>query len=180
MCLVCCLPRLRSRRLGEVASPGTAVSVGGLALRAAIAAIPDPEIPVITIEDLGILRGIEIDAGHAIVTITPTYSGCPAMDHIRAEIGRVAAEHGFTADVSLVYAPAWTTDWLSVDAKRRLAEFGIAPPGGLSDNGSPGDIVCPQCASSDSREVSRFGSTACKALRVCSRCAEPFDHFKVH
>ena len=122
---------------------GTAASVGVLALRAAIAAIPDPEIPVITIEDLGILRGIEIDAGHAIVTITPTYSGCPAMDHIRAEIGRVAAEHGFTADVSLVYAPAWTTDWLSVDAKRRLAEFGIAPPGGLSDNGSPGGHRLP-------------------------------------
>ena len=151
----------------------------GLAVRQAIAAIPDPEIPVITIADLGILRDIEIDHDHMTVSITPTYSGCPAMDHIRSDIERIGTEHGFSVTVSLVYSPAWTTDWMSDDARVRLAAFGIAPPVGGSDEPRSDDINCPQCASSDTSQVSRFGSTACKALLVCGTCAEPFDYFKV-
>ena len=167
----------------STALDGTDATVGSndvrLALREAIAAIPDPEIPVITIEDLGILRDIEIDQDHITVSITPTYSGCPAMDHIRGDIERIGTEHGFSVTVSLVYSPAWTTDWMSDDAKVRLAAFGIAPPVGRSDEPRSEDINCPQCASTDTSQISRFGSTACKALLVCGTCAEPFDYFKV-
>lgn len=136
-----------------------------------LAAIPDPEIPVITIEDLGVLRGVEIDRNCAVVTITPTYSGCPAMDQIRDDIISAAADLGYDATVNTVFAPAWTSDWLSEDAKARLAEYGIAPPNAT--------VLCPQCAANAVHEVSRFGSTACKALWVCDECGEPFDRFKM-
>jgi ring-1,2-phenylacetyl-CoA epoxidase subunit PaaD len=157
------------------------------AVRAALAAVVDPEIPVITIEDLGVLRHVAVgDDGRVEVTITPTYSGCPAMDTIRADVERVLAEHGFAgARVRTVLAPAWTTDWMSEAGKRKLAEAGIAPPRRvaapppLGAEPVPVELVrCPLCGSADTRLVSRFGSTACKALRACNRCLEPFDHFK--
>jgi len=156
-------------------------------LRAAIAAIPDPEVPVITIEDLGILRDVTIEehARTVSVTITPTYSGCPAMDAIRQRIEHVARRRGYTATVSTRLAPAWTTDAMSDAGRDKLREFGIAPPGarpqatgsvriGLSVR----QVACPLCGSDDTQEISRFGSTACKALRRCNTCREPFDEFK--
>lgn len=147
------------------------------------AAVPDPEIPVLTIEDLGILRDVEERAdGHVRVTITPTYSGCPAMEAIRADVIAALAEAGYPdVTVDLVLSPAWTTDWMTEEGRRKLVEYGVAPP----VHREPGDPVpltlslrCPQCGSPDTRELSRFGSTACKSLWVCNACREPFDHFK--
>jgi ring-1,2-phenylacetyl-CoA epoxidase subunit PaaD len=154
-----------------------------------VAAVLDPEVPVLTIDDLGVLRDVAVDAaGRVEVTITPTYSGCPAMDAIRADIERALAVAGFDeVQVRLVLAPAWTTDWMSEAGKRKLREYGIAPPQPTGPSGpSRGDgavlvalsVRCPQCGSPDTRELSRFGSTACKALWVCNACREPFDHFK--
>ena len=148
-----------------------------------VAAVLDPEVPVLTIEDLGILRDVRDDPeGHVHVRITPTYSGCPAMDAIRADILAALADHGRDdVTVEFVLAPAWTTDWMSDEGKRKLAEYGIAPP----QPRDPGGVVsltlsvrCTQCGSPDTRELSRFGSTACKALWVCNACMEPFDYFK--
>ncbi len=148
------------------------------AARAAVAAVPDPEIPVLTIDDLGILRGVDEKDGTIVVTITPTYSGCPAMDHIREEVGRALAGAGFPdAEVRTIYSPAWTTDWMSEEGKRKLEEFGIAPPGSTG-NVLTEQVRCPHCGSIQTRIVSQFGSTACKALYRCSACLEPFDHFK--
>lgn len=151
-------------------------------VRAALAEVVDPEIPVITIEDLGVLRDVTVgDDGALEVTITPTYSGCPAMDVIRTDVERVLADHGYAgARVRTVLAPAWTTDWMSEAGRRKLAEAGIAPPGQAGTTGPLGVelIRCPRCGSADTRLVSRFGSTACKAIRACNRCLEPFDHFK--
>lgn len=154
------------------------------AVRDLLEQVTDPEIPVLTIADLGILRDVHVDdSGHVEVVITPTYSGCPAMDVIRHDIETLLAERGHD-DVSVrtVLAPAWTTDWMSDEGRRKLQEFGIAPPTGRA---SAGPVLvqltpaCPHCGSHDTRLVSRFGSTACKALHVCSTCSEPFDHFKV-
>lgn len=152
------------------------------AARAAVAGVADPEIPVLTIEDLGILRDVAVaDDGRVEVTLTPTYSGCPATEAIRSDVERALAEHGFTdAAVRIVLAPAWTTVWISDEGRRKLADFGIAPPArcGASGVASVELVRCPQCGSADTRLLSRFGSTACKALRACNRCGEPFDHFK--
>jgi len=161
-------------------------------LRAAIASIPDPEVPVITIEDLGILREVVVDEPTRTVTvlITPTYSGCPAMDAIRHHIEHVARREGYTATVQTRLSPAWTTDWMSDVGRDKLREFGIAPPGQASR--PPAGFVsqpvgislavrrvtCPLCGSTDTDEISWFGSTACKALRRCNECREPFDEFK--
>lgn len=143
-------------------------------VRAALAAVTDPEIPVLTIEDLGVLRDVAVDEnGRVEVTITPTYSGCPAMDTIRTDVERALHEHGFAdAVVRTVLSPAWTTEWMTEEGKRKLAAYGVAPP--------VDPVYCPQCGSADTRLVSRFGSTACKALRVCNQCLEPFDHFRCH
>jgi ring-1,2-phenylacetyl-CoA epoxidase subunit PaaD len=151
-----------------------------------VAAVLDPEVPVLTIDDLGVLRDVAVDAaGRVEVTITPTYSGCPAMDAIRADIERALAVAGFDeVQVRLVLAPAWTTDWMSEAGKRKLSEYGIAPPQPTGPSRGDGAVLvalsvrCPQCGSPDTRELSRFGSTACKALWVCNACREPFDHFK--
>jgi ring-1,2-phenylacetyl-CoA epoxidase subunit PaaD len=152
------------------------------AVRAAVAAVPDPEIPVVTIDDLGILRNVTVtEDGRVEVTLTPTYSGCPAVEAIQGDVERVLAQQGFAdAAVRTVLAPAWTTDWISDEGRRKLAAFGIAPPGRCGAAGvTTIELVrCPQCGSADTRLLSRFGSTACKALRVCNRCQEPFDHFK--
>jgi ring-1,2-phenylacetyl-CoA epoxidase subunit PaaD len=157
-------------------------------LRAAIAAIPDPEVPVITIEDLGILREVLVDEQARTVTvlITPTYSGCPAMDAIRQYIEHVARREGYVARVQTRLAPAWTTDWMSAAGRDKLRRFGIAPPGRRSQDVAHPLAVsltvrrvrCPLCGSVDTQEISRFGSTACKALRRCNDCREPFDEFK--
>jgi len=150
----------------------------------AVAAVPDPEIPVLTIADLGILRGVEVDGdGRVTVTITPTYSGCPAMDAIRADVVAACAHAGwYDVEVVTVLSPAWTTDWMSETGRRKLTEYGIAPPEPRGRADRPVlvrlSVRCPQCGSPDTRELSRFGSTACKALHVCNTCREPFDHFK--
>jgi ring-1,2-phenylacetyl-CoA epoxidase subunit PaaD len=153
--------------------------------RLVVAVVPDPEVPVLTIDDLGILRGVTVaERGHIEVTITPTYSGCPAMDAIRADILTALARRGWAdASVRLVLAPAWTTDWMTEAGRRKLTEYGIAPPSGRRAVAGGPVLVqlavrCPRCGSVDTRESSHFGSTACKALYVCRSCREPFDHFK--
>jgi ring-1,2-phenylacetyl-CoA epoxidase subunit PaaD len=152
---------------------------------AVAAAVPDPEVPVLTIEDLGVLREVAVDGGRVMVTITPTYSGCPAMETIRDDILLALTDAGFDdVEVRLVLAPAWTTDWMSEVGKEKLRAFGIAPPGGRAAHSGPIRlrlaVRCPRCGSPDTREVTRFGSTSCKALYECRVCLEPFDHFKVH
>jgi len=152
--------------------------------------VPDPEVPVLTIEDLGILRDVAVqDDGRVEVVITPTYSGCPAVEQIRDDIVAALSAHGY-ADVAVrtVLSPAWTTDWMSDEGRRKLHEYGIAPPERRDRGGAvllalapPSRTVrCPQCGSPDTTELSRFGSTACKSLHTCRSCLEPFDHFKVH
>lgn len=153
--------------------------------RAIAAAVRDPEVPVLTIDDLGILRDVVVDKGRVTVVITPTYSGCPAVDAIRDDIVLALTSAGFAdVQVRLVLAPAWTTDWMSEAGRRRLEEYGIAPPTGRAAVRGPIpvrlSVRCPRCGSLDTREVSRFGSTACKALYECRACLEPFDHFKAH
>ncbi|WP_206427136.1 1,2-phenylacetyl-CoA epoxidase subunit PaaD [Microbacterium sp. Y-01] len=150
------------------------------------AAVPDPEVPVLTIEDLGVLRAVEVDGAGVRVDITPTYSGCPAMDAIRDDVVFALTAAGFASvSVRLVLSPAWTTDWMSDEGKRKLREYGIAPPSGRAAVPTGPirlalSVRCPRCDSLDTREVSRFGSTSCKALYECRACLEPFDHFKVH
>lgn len=149
------------------------------------ATVCDPEIPVLTIEDLGILRDARVtESGQVRVTITPTYSGCPAMDAIRDDVTAALHTAGYDdVAVRLTLTPAWTTDWLSDDGKAKLAEYGIAPPTGKAAAGPVRiglSVKCPQCSSLDTREMTRFGSTSCKALYVCTSCREPFDYFKVH
>lgn len=151
---------------------------------AVAASVCDPEVPVLTIEDLGVLRDVEVDGDRVTVTITPTYSGCPAMDTIRDDVLLALTDAGFAhVDVRLTLSPAWTTDWMTDAGKRKLVDYGIAPPTGRAPAG-PIRIAlavrCPRCGSLDTREVTRFGSTSCKALYECRACLEPFDHFKVH
>ena len=145
----------------------------------------DPERPHVTIEDLGILRDVtEDDQGRVHVTITPTYSGCPAMETIRADLVETLTCAGYQhVDVEFVLSPAWSSDDLTEDGRAKLARAGIAPPGavGARPDGPVGltlSVRCPQCGSLDTRESSRFGSTACKSLWLCRSCREPFDHFK--
>ncbi|MGN6129074.1 MAG: 1,2-phenylacetyl-CoA epoxidase subunit PaaD [Nocardioidaceae bacterium] len=159
----------------------TSSTTGGLWEVAAT--VTDPEIPVLTIADLGVLRDVREDEhGRVTVTITPTYSGCPAMDTIRADLEAAFAEAGHRdVQVRTVLSPAWTTDWMSEEGRRKLEDYGIAPPGPRSDGGPVPlalTVRCPQCGSPDTRELSRFASTACKSLWVCRACQEPVDHFK--
>jgi len=148
---------------------------------AAAAGVLDPEVPVLTIADLGILRAVDVADDRVTVTITPTYSGCPAMDAIRTDVTAALAAAGFAdVEVRTVLAPAWTTDWMTDEGKVKLRAYGIAPPSTRRTGPVllPMPVRCPQCGSLATRELSRFGSTACKALWVCTSCAEPFDHFK--
>ncbi len=140
--------------------------------------VVDPDIPFLTISDIAILRDVEIDeCGAVTVTITPTYSGCPALETIKSDILVVLAEGGFgSVTVDVTYAPAWTTEWMSDEARRKLADNAIAPPGSVID--LVPEILCPMCSADEVRTVSEFGSTACKALMVCTECGEPFDYFK--
>jgi len=152
--------------------------------RAAAAAVVDPEIPVLSIEDLGVLRDVLLgEDGGVEVVITPTYSGCPAMDAIREDLRAALAGAGFDpVRIRTELAPAWTTEWISEAGRRKLAAFGIAPPRGARAGAVPLVLAvrCPQCGSRNTREVSRFGSTACVSPWVCQECGEPFGHFKDH
>ena len=143
-------------------------------------AVPDPEIPVLTILDLGIVRNVLSTNDGVEVVITPTYNGCPAMDMISMNIRLVLAEHGITnVKITSVLSPAWTTDWMTEDGKRKLKEYGIAAPNKSFEIPDDG-VECPQCNSVNTKLVSHFGSTACKALYQCNDCKEPFDYFKCH
>lgn len=170
----------------------------------ALDALTDPEIPVVTLREMGILRALrEAGDGAVEVVITPTYSGCPAMEQIHADILAVLAREGVKGRVVTQLAPAWTTDWMSEAAREKLRAYGIAPPhaarsdglavihfapktraarahaaGACGKIGSEPAVACPQCGSSNTTEISHFGSTACKALYRCLDCLEPFDHFK--
>ena len=146
-------------------------------------AVKDPEIPALTIWDLGVLRDVSQQAGQVQVVITPTYSGCPAMDTIRADIEAALALAGIDrVEVKTQLAPAWTTDWMSANGRAKLRDYGIAPPDD-GENDEDGltplaNVRCPHCGSHNSQAVSEFGSTACKALFRCNDCLEPFDYFK--
>ncbi len=140
----------------------------------------DPEIPVLTIGDLGIVRDVKINGEEVEVIITPTYTGCPAMDMIAMNIRLALIEHGYhNIKITSVLAPAWTTDWMTEAGKQKLKAYGIAPPK-RSDASSDLVIECPQCRSTNTKLISQFGSTACKALYQCNDCKEPFDYFKCH
>jgi ring-1,2-phenylacetyl-CoA epoxidase subunit PaaD len=155
----------------------------------------DPEVPVVSIVELGIVRDVDVDrdtdTDTVRVALTPTYSGCPAMDMIADGIREAFAQSGCTVRIDTVLAPPWTTDWMAPEAKARLAAFGIAPPGaarapridvrGISPlRGRKAVVACPRCGSTATTLVAQFGSTACKALYRCDACREPFDHFKPH
>ncbi len=147
--------------------------------------IPDPEIPVITITELGVVRKVELSNEKVIITITPTYTGCPAMKLFEDEIIKTLHEKGIeTVEINLVYSPAWTTAWMGDIAREKLRKYGIAPPvKGSEDKGilfesGPKVVACPRCKSENTILKSQFGSTACKALYQCETCLEPFDYFK--
>ncbi len=150
----------------------------------AAASVVDPEIPVLTIADLGVLRAVTVEGGQVEVAITPTYSGCPAMNMIALEIELALEREGFSRPhVRTVLSPAWTTDWMSEEGARKLREYGIAPPAHAGSRRalfSVEQVACPQCGSLDTGLLSEFGSTSCKALWRCRDCREPFDYFKCH
>jgi ring-1,2-phenylacetyl-CoA epoxidase subunit PaaD len=158
-------------------------------LRAVADRVTDPELPLLTLSDLGVLRDVRVEEGIVVVEITPTYTGCPAMGTMRADLLRVLHEAGFPdVDVRTVPAPPWSSDWITAEGRRKLAEAGIAPPGPAPQRaGGPVTLQlgpsrrtasCPLCGSDDTVEVSEFGATACKALRRCRACREPFEHVK--
>lgn len=143
--------------------------------------IPDPEIPVVTIAELGMLREVRFEDQQWVVTFTPTYSGCPATDMLINDITECMNKAGYTpVKVEISLDPAWTTDWLSEASRRKLADYGIAPPQGQAcfSQPLPDEVICPHCQSKDTKLVSEFGSTACKAHFQCRQCYEPFDYFK--
>jgi ring-1,2-phenylacetyl-CoA epoxidase subunit PaaD len=149
-----------------------------------LANVCDPEVPVLSILDLGIVRDILLHEKEIEIIITPTYSGCPAMNMIAMNIRIEMATHGFeNVKIKEILSPAWTTDWMSEDGKRKLKEYGIAPPQyRVEDLGLrvERDIPCPLCDSTNTELLSEFGSTSCKALHRCKDCLEPFDYFKCH
>lgn len=157
------------------------------------AAVVDPELPVVTIAELGILRAVDIDGGRVTVTITPTYSGCPAMDTIRTDIATALRAAGWAeVDVVTKLGPAWTTDWITEAGRAKLAAAGIAPPTPAAGSGAGrrslpllgrppvATPACPRCGAEQTDELSRFGATACTSLWRCRACAEPFPHVKAH
>lgn len=148
----------------------------------AAASVVDPEIPVLSIADLGVLRDVVVTDGAVEVVITPTYSGCPAMNMIALEIELALEKAGLPRpSVRTVLSPAWTTDWMSAEGRQKLADYGIAPPVGKAGRGAlfgHAQPQCPLCRSSRTERVSEFGSTSCKALYRCLACREPFDYFK--
>jgi ring-1,2-phenylacetyl-CoA epoxidase subunit PaaD len=154
-------------------------------------AVPDPEIPVLSVVDLGIVRAVEesLDRRHVTVTLTPTYSGCPATEVIAHDVREALAASYDDVDIRVQLSPAWTTDWLSQAGRDKLLGYGIAPPNGLAQPAGRKTLpivdvarpaACPQCGSDQVEEIAGFGSTPCKALWRCLTCREPFDYFKVH
>jgi len=157
--------------------------------RAVAAAVTDPELPMLTLEDLGVLRGVGYDEhGGLVVSLTPTYSGCPALATMRDDVVRCLHEEGFQdVSVHVTLSPAWSSDWITDRGRQALADSGISPPGPAPQGPVPlslgplrRDVRCPRCASQDVSLTSEFGSTACKALYTCRACLEPFDHVKEH
>jgi ring-1,2-phenylacetyl-CoA epoxidase subunit PaaD len=148
------------------------------------ATVVDPEIPVLSIADLGILRDVVMSGNIIKVVITPTYSGCPAMNMIALEIELALAKAGFGAvEIETVLSPAWTTDWITEKGRRKLKEYGVAPPvkgAGRRALFGKEEVACPQCDSFDTAKLAEFGSTSCKSLWRCNACLEPFDYFKCH
>ncbi len=156
----------------------------------AAAAVPDPELPMVTIADLGILREVREDGGAVTVTITPTYSGCPAMGEIAASLRRELGRAGYRrVDIRTVLSPPWTTAWITPEGRRKLTAAGIAPPPEPAEPAcaapapvpvtlTRGPVRCPRCGSASTRETARFSATACKALYQCRSCLEPFEHVK--
>jgi ring-1,2-phenylacetyl-CoA epoxidase subunit PaaD len=171
------------KNTGDMSFATAEVYPSELSVMALLASVPDPEIPVISIVDLGIVREVTVAGKSVSVNITPTYSGCPAMYVIEEEIRKVLRGNGFT-DITIekVFSPAWTTDWLSESAKTKLRNYGIAPP--VSGASSPllqietPNVPCPLCNSLDTRLTSEFGSTACKSYYVCISCRQPFEYLK--
>jgi ring-1,2-phenylacetyl-CoA epoxidase subunit PaaD len=157
-------------------------------IRQLLQEVKDPEIPVLNIEELGVLRDVQYADGKYHILITPTYSGCPAIQAMIDDIKSVLEKNGIqNYSIEMVYSPPWTTDWLSAQAREKLREYGIAPPAhstaehlqGLH-TGKSRPVSCPFCGSSDTRLTSAFGSTACKALHYCQNCCQPFEEFKCH
>ena len=175
--------------MSPVATSPVSGARSSTAVAEAISRIPDPEVPVVSIADLGILRSVEVDddTRTIVATITPTYSGCPAMEAIASRVVFEGEQRGYAVRVVTQLAPAWTTDWMTEEGKQALHRFGIAPPGPVEAGTSRGPVpvtlstrvvTCPHCGSDDTTEIAHFGSTACKALRRCNACLEPFDEFK--
>lgn len=167
------------------ATPATSIE----GVRALVAGVPDPELPMLTIDDLGVLRDVRVCDATVVVSLTPTYSGCPALEMMRWEVRRRLADAGFgDVRIATVLDPPWSSDWITAEGRRKLAEAGIAPPGPAPRGAGgpvpvtlsrrPPDVTCPRCGSRDTVETSAFGSTACKSLRRCRACAEPFEHVK--
>ena len=157
--------------------------------REVVATVTDPEMPMLTLDDLGVVRAVEVDGASVTVTITPTYSGCPALVEMRADLRAALARAGYgQVEVRTVLSPPWSTDWISAAGRRKLTEHGIAPPDHLGPRATgpipltltaPSAVVrCPRCGSPATSEFSRFGPTACTALRRCAACQEPFEHMK--
>jgi ring-1,2-phenylacetyl-CoA epoxidase subunit PaaD len=145
--------------------------------------VSDPEVPVLSVVDLGVARQVEVNEQSITITITPTYSGCPAMKTMEDDIRKKLSDHHIeNVTINTVLSPAWTTDWLSENGRRKLKEYGIAPPEHEVDKSvlfsEPTKVPCPKCGSTDTRMVSQFGSTACKAHYQCNTCKEPYDYFK--
>ncbi len=171
--------------LGALSGTGTGPEARLLeSARAVAGQVSDPEIPVLTIADLGVLRDVRLVDGRIEVLITPTYSGCPAMNMIALEIELALEKAGLgPVTVKTVLSPAWTTDWMSQDGRDKLRAYGIAPPaqgGGRRALFGEDQVACPQCGATDTSEIAAFGSTSCKSLWRCNVCREPFDYFKCH
>lgn len=148
---------------------------------AAAAAVPDPEVPCVTVADLGILREVRLEEGVAVARVSPTYSGCPATAMIEMGIEAALRAAGFDVRIERALSPPWTTDWITPEGRGKLRAYGIAPPEGAAGKRALFDdpvVSCPRCASTATRKISEFGSTACKAQYACTACGEPFDYFK--
>lgn len=154
------------------------------ALWAILDEVRDPEVPAVSVVELGIVRDVRVEGDQVVVDITPTYSGCPAMHEIERSVAGALAARGLEARVQMVFSPAWTTDWMSDAAKEKLRAYGIAPPGQAADTAliplmrRAAAVACPFCGSRETDTRSDFGSTACKSLHFCNACHQPFEHFK--
>jgi len=166
--------------------PDPSTSSGQARVWALASSVPDPEMPMLTLADLGVLRGVEVDGRRAVVTITPTYSGCPAMATMRDDLVRRLAEEGYDAEVRVSLSPAWSSDWITERGRRALREHGLSAPGPVPERGPVGlsllptrrSLHCPRCGSDEVELTSEFGPTACTALYRCTACLEPFEHVK--